>query len=106
MEFRYSPGKNVQLLVSRGISFGEIIEEINAGNVVMAEEHHNKTKYPNQRVMHVLCLGQVYLVPYVIEPDGAVFLKTIYPSRKATKQYLNTVDSQCKTPSSVLEKLV
>ena len=31
--------------------------------------------------------GYVYLVPYV-EQEGTRFLKTIIPSRKATKEYL------------------
>ena len=50
-------------------------------------EHPNKTKYPNQRVFVVEVDGYAYLVPY-IESDDEIFLKTIIPSRKATKQYL------------------
>jgi hypothetical protein len=32
--------------------------------------------------------GYAYLVPYVEEPDG-YFLKTVIPSRKATREYLS-----------------
>ncbi len=47
----------------------------------------DKTKYPNQRVFVVAVDGYAYLVPYV-EDNREIFLKTIIPSRKATKQYL------------------
>jgi hypothetical protein len=50
-------------------------------------EHPNKAKYPNQRVLVVKVDGYAYLVPYV-ESDDEIFLKTVIPSRKATKQYL------------------
>lgn len=50
-------------------------------------EHPNKTKYPNQRVFVVEVDEYAYLVPYV-ESDDEIFLKTVIPSRKATKQYL------------------
>lgn len=50
-------------------------------------EHPNKAKYPNQRVFVVEVDEYAYLVPYV-ESDNEIFLKTVIPSRKATKQYL------------------
>lgn len=49
--------------------------------------HPNQAKYPGQRVLIVEVDAYVYLVPYV-ENDEEYFLKTIIPSRKATKQYL------------------
>ena len=30
----------------------------------------------------------VYLIPFVTQDDGTAFLKTIIPSRKATRDYL------------------
>jgi hypothetical protein len=50
-------------------------------------EHPNKSKYTNQRVFVVEIDGYTYLVPYV-ESEEEIFLKTIIPCRKATKQYL------------------
>lgn len=88
MQFRYNTDKNVQLLAERGIGFEEIIEEINNGNLVTVKKHHNQEKYPKQNIMYVRCLGQIYLVPYVVEQGGTIFLKTLYPSRKATKLFL------------------
>ena len=49
--------------------------------------HPNRTKYPGQRIFIVSCDGYVYLLPFV-EEDDHYFLKTIIPSRKATREYL------------------
>ena len=48
--------------------------------------HPNSEKYPNQSILVVALDGYVYLVPYVEEAD-CFFLKTIIPSRKATRDY-------------------
>ncbi len=87
MKFRYNQDKNAKLILERGIGFEEIIEEIINGHLIKITNHHNQTIYPNQKILHVICLDAVYLVPYVIEQDGSIFLKTLYPSRKATKEF-------------------
>lgn len=92
MRFRYNIEKNAWLLANRGMGFEEMITEINNGNLLTIKMHHDQQKYPGQKIMHVKCLNQVYLVPYVIELDGTVFLKTAYPSRKATKNLLTHGD--------------
>ena len=51
-------------------------------------EHPNKQKYPNQRIFIVEVRDYAYIVPFV-EDEEKYFLKTIYPSREATKKYLN-----------------
>jgi hypothetical protein len=48
--------------------------------------HPNDEKYAHQLVFVVAIDDYVYLVPYV-EPEDEIFLKTVIPSRKATKQY-------------------
>jgi len=50
-------------------------------------EHPNRDKYPDQRVFVINVDAYVYLVPYV-ENRNEIFLKTVIPGRKATKQYL------------------
>jgi len=91
VEFNYNNDKNVQLLAERGLGFEEIIKEIVNGNLLKITQHHNKKSYPNQKIFHVRCLDKVYLVPYIIEKNGTIFLKTLYPSRKATKAFLETL---------------
>lgn len=49
--------------------------------------HPNKQRFPNQKISVVLIEGYAYLMPFV-ETESEVFLKTIIPSRKATKKYI------------------
>jgi hypothetical protein len=69
------------------MSFEEIEMGIEQGNLLDIVAHPNRTKYPNQKIFVVRLLDYVYLVPFV-EDQSSFFLKTIIPSRKATKQYL------------------
>jgi len=50
-------------------------------------KHPNQKKYSGQRMMVLDIYEYIYLVPYV-ETENEIFLKTIIPSRKATKDYL------------------
>jgi len=85
--FNWNPDKNQQLIEERGISFEDVVFYILQGDVLDDLKHPNPDKYPNQRVLAVKVEDYVYLIPYV-ETDDEFFLKTIIPSRKATKQYL------------------
>jgi hypothetical protein len=53
--------------------------------------HPNQERYPNQKISVVLVEGYAYLVPFV-ENGDEFFLKTVIPSRKATKQYAGQSD--------------
>jgi hypothetical protein len=61
---------------------------IEAGGLLDVLAHPNPSKYPKQRVLVVACDNYVYLVPFVEETDY-FFLKTVIPSRKAARDYLN-----------------
>jgi hypothetical protein len=78
--------KNQLLLRDRGISFERIVFEISLGNEVDVVLHPNQDKYPGQMISMVEVDGYVYAVPFV-ETETEIFLKTIIPSRKATKHY-------------------
>jgi uncharacterized DUF497 family protein len=83
----WNPDKNQQLIEERGISFEDVVFYLQQGALLDDIEHPNGNKYPNQRIF-VICIDDyVHLVPY-IETRKEIFLKTIIPSRKATKQYL------------------
>jgi len=60
---------------------------IQQGDLLDDLSHPDKDKYPNQRVFVINVEGYAHLVPYV-ENEDEIFLKTIIPSRKATKKYL------------------
>jgi uncharacterized DUF497 family protein len=79
--------KNIRLKSERGASFEEILAAISLGALLDVIEHPNKELYPNQRMFVVRIRGYAYLVPFV-ETEEEIFLKTIIPSRNATKRYL------------------
>lgn len=85
--FKWNTEKNGWLLQKRGITFEEIVQRIEAGAKYIENDHPNKDKYPNQKILIVEIERYAYLVPCVINGDE-YFLKTIIPSRKATKKYL------------------
>ena len=85
--FDWDDGKNELLRKTRGISFEDVVFHIGNGDVLDIMEHPNKDRYPNQHIIVINVDGYAYLVPCVHRPD-AIFLKTIIPSRKATKEYL------------------
>lgn len=84
----WNPDKNIELMRQRGISFEEILSAIEQGGLLMTLEHPNKQRYASQKIWVVGFREYAYLVPFV-ESEHDIFLKTIMPSRKATKQYLN-----------------
>jgi hypothetical protein len=86
-EYEYSPEKNVWLKEERGINFEEIIYYMNSGCLLDVIENPNKTKYSGQQFYVVDVEDYVYLVPFVQQGNRS-FLKTIFPSRKHTKIYL------------------
>ena len=85
--FTWDPEKNEKLKAQRGVSFEEIVFHIERGDVLDILEHPNQQRYEGQRIFIVQFQDYVYLVPFVEEKEQVV-LKTIIPSRKATKKYL------------------
>jgi len=85
--YNWNRDKNNILKVERGVSFDEIVFQIENGNELDVYPHPNMNKYPNQMISVVAINDYVYLVPF-IESEDELFLKTIIPSRKATKLYI------------------
>ena len=86
-QINWNSAKNQQLISERGVSFEDIVFYLQQGALLDDIEHPNSDKYPNQRVFVINIDNYAYLVPYV-ENSKEIFLKTIIPSRKATKLYL------------------
>ena len=87
--FRWSSDKNKELIAERDVSFERVVVAIEDGGLLDVLAHPNARKYPKQRVLVVTWDGYVSLVPYVEETEY-FFLKTVIPSRKATRDYLKT----------------
>ena len=85
--FAWDDAKNAKLKADRGIGFEDIVFHIERGDLLEILEHPNPDRYAGQRIFVVQRDDYVYLVPFV-EDEHTVFLKTIIPSRKATKEYL------------------
>ena len=83
-------------MAERGISFEQIVMHIERGDVLDLVAHPNPKKYPGQQIIVVEINEYAYLVPFVESSEGK-FLKTIIPSRKATRDYLGEKNEQNKT---------
>lgn len=92
-QINWNAEKNQQLMSERGVSFEDVLFALQSGGLLDDGPHPNRSKYPNQRLLVVRIDEYAWLVPYV-ENDGEIFLKTVIPSRKATKKFLGRQHGQ------------
>ncbi|MDO9130953.1 MAG: hypothetical protein Q7U34_13915 [Anaerolineales bacterium] len=85
--FAWNDEKNRLLKADRQVCFEDVVISIEMGFLLDVLEHPNQEKYKRQKIFVVRIDDYIYLVPFV-ESDDEVFLKTIIPSRKATRKYL------------------
>ena len=78
--------KNNKLKVERGISFEEVLVCIENGQILTVIENPSK-KYKDQKVFVIGIKDYFYYVPFVQQGED-IFLKTIIPSRKLTREFL------------------
>jgi hypothetical protein len=86
-QYDFSAEKNHLLIKERGISFEDVIVALGDGRLLDVIKHPQE-KYAKQQIYIINIDDYVYLVPFVKKDEQTVFLKTIFPSRKLTKQYL------------------
>jgi len=86
--FTWDNAKNEKLRADRGVSFEDVVFHIERGDILDIVEHPNRERYRGQRVIVVQIEDYAYLVPCVHEED-CVVLKTIIPSRKATRKHIH-----------------
>ncbi len=85
--YDWNEEKNSLLKAQRGVCFEDVVVVLIGSRLLDTLEHPNKNKYPNQRIFVVELFDYAYYVPF-IEDEERIFLKTIIPSRDATKKYL------------------
>jgi uncharacterized DUF497 family protein len=90
VRFDWDSEKNEWLRKERNISFEDIALLLAAGKLWKIADHPNPEKYPNQRIFLIPIDGYIFFVPFVTEND-TIFLKTAFPHRKATKDYLTEI---------------
>lgn len=61
---------------------------IESGKLLGTMAHPNPLRYPRQRIMVLQIDDYAFLVPFVDDEDH-IFLKTIIPSRKATRDFID-----------------
>lgn len=88
IRFIWDPVKNERLIGQRGVSFEAVVVALNAGDILDVFEHPNQDRYLGQRIYVVKLNDYAHLVPYE-RKNEEITLKTIIPSRKATRRYLN-----------------
>ena len=93
MKYEWNPEKNKWLNKNRNISFEQIIFHLGRGDLWGTSDHPNQDKYPGQKLYFVIVDNYICIVPHVVE-DDYIFLKTIIPSRKATKDFLKEKEGQ------------
>ncbi len=91
MKFDWNPEKNEWLKKERKLSFEQVVFHLSQGDVWKTADHPDQKKYPEQKIYFVIIEDYIFLVPYVIKKE-CIFLKTIIPSRKATKIYQKEQD--------------
>jgi hypothetical protein len=77
------------LILERGISFEIFADLILEKKYLTILENPN---YNNQMIFIICYNNYTYVVPFIIENDNTIFLKTIFPSRKFHKIYGGTID--------------
>ena len=86
MKYEWNPEKNQWLKKERNISFEQIVYHLSQGDVWKISDHPDQKTYAGQKIYFVVVENYIYLVPHIIE-EKYTFLKTIIPSRKATRIY-------------------
>ena len=85
--YQWNREKNQKLKAERGVSFEQVVMHIERADVLDVYDHPNQNQYSGQQILVVRIGAYAYLVPFVESSEGR-FLKTIMPSRKATRRYL------------------
>jgi hypothetical protein len=66
-----------------------IVTAIMTGELVANMPHPHRERYPHQRVLIVAINNYAYVVPCIVTGE-VVELITLFPSRKATRDYLRS----------------
>jgi len=84
MEVQWNPEKNRVLLQTRGVCFEMVLEKILTEDFLGPQENPAR---PGQQCVLLRIRAYIWVVPYVIDEQDRVVLKTAYPSRKYNRIY-------------------
>jgi uncharacterized DUF497 family protein len=83
----WSRDKNAELKRRHGFGFERVLVALSEGALLDERGHPNTDKYRHQRQLVVAIEGYAWIVPFVTDGE-MIFFKTMFPSRKATRDYL------------------
>ncbi len=81
---KWNEEKDKWLILNRGVSFKEILDKILGEKYIDILENPHR---PGQYIFIVSLKSYVWVVPFIIDKEDSIFLKTAYPSRKFHKIY-------------------
>ncbi len=84
MHIIWDDKKNEWLIINRDISFEEIAELILNKNYIDIIENPTRE---NQQYFIMKIMNYTWVVPFVIDEEERIVLKTAFPSRKFHKKY-------------------
>ena len=87
MEISWGKDKNDMLKERYGLGFETVVAALDEGKLLFNRQHPNRDRYPDQRQMVIEIDGYAWVVPY-IETNEGIFLKTMFPSRRATHEFM------------------
>ena len=87
----WDENKDIKLKIERNISFEQVSEVILTNQYLDILEHPTK---PEQKIFVIEINNYVYAVPFIIDENSNIVLKTVHPSRKLHKKYRG--DAECK----------
>ena len=87
VDIRWSAEKNAELKQRHGFGFERVLVALADGALLDERKHPNEERYGHQRQLVVAIDGYAWIVP-LVRHDERVFFKTLFPSRKATREYL------------------
>ena len=87
MQAYWNDKKNQALGERYGFGFERVLVALSEGDLLEDRVHPNSSRYGHQRQLIVKIGSYAWVVPYVQSEEG-IFLKTMFPSRKATRRYL------------------
>ena len=93
MRFEWDPEKNELIKSIREISFEAIVVHLGLGDLWRVADHPDQARKPGQKLFFVIIDDYIHIVPYEQRGD-IIWLITIIPSRKATRDYLKEQNNE------------
>ena len=83
----------------RNIDVAKIADLIISGTIAAVEKVPNQKGHPDQLMFIIMLNDYAHCVPFVIEENGDIFIKTVFKSRAMQKKYSGRTNNEEKNKS-------